>query len=153
MCLDDVVKYAQILGYSFATIGIIISAYTYKKNIKIKRGEWLKNLFEKFYSETYFGEIRRNIEYNTLPDFLAVDTAKMPTDEKEKFEKREESFVNYLNFFEFISMLIRQKHINFSESDDMFGYYLKKMNSSQSVKNYIIKYGFENLENILNRYE
>jgi hypothetical protein len=60
MVLDNFVKYAQIFAYSVAGVSVVLSAVAYYNNNKVKRGEWLKTLFEKFFeTDNKFGEIRK----------------------------------------------------------------------------------------------
>jgi hypothetical protein len=141
--LDEVVKYCQIIAYAAATIGIIFTAFTYRNSNKVKRGEWLKSLFEKFYESENFHEVRRKIEYDGLQIFLY---------NKEKIvEENEEKLVDYLNFFEFIAILEKRGHINKEEIKDMFGYYLAKMKENNFLTKYLTEYGFENIENLLKK--
>ena len=146
--LNEIIKYCQIGAYLAASIGIIFTVFTYRNNTRIKRGEWLKDLFDKFYRESNFITVRMVIEYNRMNTFLDIDTEGIPTN-----EENEETLVNYLNFFEFISILIKRGHLRNDEVKDLFGYYLQTLNSQRFIKNYISEFGFENLETLLSRYE
>ena len=63
MSLEVLVKIAQIVGFVLAGVSLVFTAITYFKNNKLKRGEWLKSLFEKFYEGKMFSKIRKEIEY------------------------------------------------------------------------------------------
>lgn len=106
MCLDTWVKIFQIAAYIAAAVGILFTAFTYKNSNRIKHGEWLKDLFDKFYKEAHFAEIRKEIDFARIENFLGVNKNNEPTN-----ESNEEAFVNYLNFFEFISTLIKREHL------------------------------------------
>lgn len=146
-CLDEIVKIFQITAYVAATFGIIITVYTYYNNNKVKRGEWLKELFEKFYENNSFSEVRENIEYDSLKSFLEIDDKGMATN-----KKNEEKFVNYLNFFEFIAILQFRNHIKDDEVKDMFEYFINKLNDVPFITRYINQFGFGNLEKLLLSY-
>jgi hypothetical protein len=146
MNLDELLKYFQMAAYAAAFFGIIFTAITYHINNKVKRGEWLKSLFEKFYEENKFSDVRKNIEYNSLKSFLKIDDKGMAAN-----KENEEKFVNYLNFFEFISMLQFKKYIKPDEVKDMFDYYIDKLKNDTFIVQYVNQLGFENLEKLLSK--
>jgi hypothetical protein len=132
MGLDNWVKCFQIGAYIAAIGGIGFTAIGYFKNNKLKRGEWLKTLFEKFYEREKFKEIRREIEYGSLEKYLMIDSGGKPTN-----IKNEEELVNYLNFFKFIAALLKYQQISQLEINDMFGYYLKSIRKNTFLSSYI----------------
>jgi hypothetical protein len=144
---DYVVKYFQIAAYTAATLGIIFTAISYNKNNKIKRGEWLKSLFEKFFEEGTFSEVRQVIEYEKISTFLELDVKKMATN-----QRNEELLVNYLNFFEFVSVLVKNNHVTRDEVIDLFEYYLAAIQKNQFIMQYISQFGFKNLYKLLNEF-
>jgi hypothetical protein len=117
MGLDNWVKCFQIDAYIAAISGIGFTAIGYFKNNKLKRGEWLKTLFEKFYEQEKFKEIRREIEYGSLEKYLMIDSGGKLTN-----IENEEELVNHLNFFEFIAALLKYQQISQLEINDMFGF-------------------------------
>ena len=148
MQTDEMVKYAQIFGYSVAGVSFMLSAFAYYKNNRVKRGEWLKALHEKFFESDNYKETRKAIEYEELDSFLNIN-------DKGEVQNRsnEEKLVDYLNFFEFISVLQKRKHINQDEVKDLFGYFFKSIQSSAFLNRYAENYGFENLSKALNDYQ
>jgi hypothetical protein len=144
----DIVPYAQVFAYLAAGGSLIFSAFTYYKNNKVKRGEWLKALFEKFFEGDKFSEVRKQIEYESLNTFLAVDSKGMCTD-----KDNEEKLVNYLNFFELIAILRNSGHIEKEEVKNMFGYFIKAIKKDKFILSYIGQFDFENLEKLLKEYE
>jgi hypothetical protein len=144
---DDVVKYFQIAAYCTAILGIIFTVITYRNNNRIKRGEWLKSLFEKFFEEGTFSEVRQVIEYERIASFLELDAKKMATN-----QKNEELLVNYLNFFEFVSVLVKNNHVTRDEVIDLFEYYLTAIQRNQFIMQYISQFGFKNLYKLLNEF-
>ena len=148
MSLEVLVKIAQIVGFVLAGVSLVFTAITYFKNNKLKRGEWLKSLFEKFYEGKMFSKIRKEIEYEWIGIYLEVNE-----NGEVKNEENEEELVDYLNFFEFISTLVVNGHLRKSEVNQMFGYFLKAINRNGFLKNYLVKYDFENLNELLKEYE
>jgi flagellar motility protein MotE (MotC chaperone) len=152
MSLDDAVKIFQIIAFAAAALGIGYSAKTYAANRNIKRAEWLKELFDRFYKDNDFGEIRKEIDNddtdNTrLKAFLAVNNGNITN------EDNEEKLINFLNFFEFIAVLEKKtKQLTKEKIKDLFRYYLRKIKSNVFLAGYIKKYDFENLRNLLNDY-
>ncbi|MFN0082421.1 MAG: hypothetical protein ACKVOM_07855 [Ferruginibacter sp.] len=148
MNLEILVKLAQIVGFILAGISLVFTAVTYIKNNKLKRGEWLKSLFEKFYEGKTFSKIRKEIEYERIGVYLELNE-----NGDVKSEENEEELVDYLNFFEFIATLVKNGHLRKGEVNQMFGYFLKAINKNDFLKNYLIKYDFENLDELLKEYE
>jgi hypothetical protein len=146
--LEILVKVAQIIGFILAGISLFFTAITYFRNNKLKRGEWLKSLFEKFYEGKIFSKIRKEIEYERLGNYLELNE-----DGEVKNEDHEEELVDYLNFFEFISTLVKNGHLEKGEVNQMFGYFLKTINKDIFLKRYLVKYDFENLVELLKDYE
>lgn len=148
MSLEILVKIAQIVGFILAGVSLVFTAFTYFKNNKLKRGEWLKSLFEKFYEGKTFSKVRKEIEYERLETYL-----ELREDKEVGNEENEEELVDYLNFFEFISTLVKNGHLRKDEVNQMFGYFLKAINKNVFLKGYLIKYDFENLDELLKEYE
>ncbi len=146
--ITDIVPYAQVFAFTAAGGSLIFSAFTYYKNNKVKRGEWLKTLFEKFFEADKFSEVRRQIEYETLEVYLEVDIKGMCAN-----KENEEKLVNYLNFFELIAVLQLRGHINKEEVNDLFAYFIKSINKNAFIRRYINQFDFENLEKLLRSYE
>ncbi len=93
MDIGTIVEIAQVVVNFATSLGICIMVFTFLKNNKVKSGEWLKSLYEKFFEAGSFKKIRREIEYSRLGDFLALDNKGMATN-----EENEEKFVDFLHF-------------------------------------------------------
>ena len=148
MSLEILVKVAQIVGFILAGVSLVFTAVTYFKNNKLKRGEWLKSLFEKFYEGKIFSKIRKEIEYERIETFVGLNA-----NGEIKNEENEEELVDYLNFFEFISTLVKNGHLKKNEVNQLFGYFLKAINKNIFLKSYLVKNDFENLDELLKDYE
>lgn len=76
----------------------MIALVTYRRNVRTKRAEWLSTLHAKFFESTNYKSMRHIIDYEppefvTLRDCIAQGGS----------DQLVESFVDYLNFFEFIA--------------------------------------------------
>ena len=146
--IEDAIKYAQFLAYCAAAFGVIFTSINYFNSLKVKRGEWIKSLFEKFYEQDRFKKIRKEIEYEKLRSFLAIDGKGRACN-----EENEELLVDYLNFFELLATLIKNKHIRRSEVLDLFSYYFNLLKTDIFIRRYVEQFGFKNLNALLNERE
>jgi hypothetical protein len=145
MAIGEVVPYFQIAAYLAAAFGIIFTSINYFNANKIKRGEWMRSLFEKFYESSYFKSVRREIEYDNITHFLALDSKGVACN-----QENEELLVDYLNFFELLATLIKYKHIRRKEAVDLFGYYIDSLQRNAFIKQYATQFYFKNLCTLLN---
>lgn len=124
--------------------GIVVAALSYRNQVRIRRAEWLKSLFEKFFENSTYKEVRVWLDYDILHDRLTVaDTVLRQTNE--------EKFTDFLNFFEFIGVLYSRRYLTFGQVYDVFDYYLKKIKSDADCREWIEKYSFEKLKALLAR--
>jgi len=134
----------DIVSKVAAGAGVLIAALTYSRQIRIKHGEWLQSLFEKFFENENFKEVRSWLDYDEL------DKKIQAVDDSEK-RKNEEKFTDFLNFFEFIGILHFRNELNFKEINVLFDYYLKKIKSNHNCQIWIDEYGFEKLKTLLDK--
>ncbi|MEO6328059.1 MAG: hypothetical protein ABIO55_03970 [Ginsengibacter sp.] len=139
-CLKD---WLDIGIKAFGLIAVIIAALGYFKQLKIKRGEWLQLLFEKFYENKSYKEVRKWLDSEELNQKVNIDDTTI--------SEEDEQFTDFLNFFEFISKLESDGQLRLKDIEDMFDYYLRKLKQSEVSSNWINKYGFEKLKNLLNK--
>ena len=125
-------------------IGFVVAVLSYRNQVKIKRAEWLKSLYEKFFENSTYKEVRVWLDYGHLHARLTVEDAGLR-------ELNEEKFTDFLNFFEFIGVLYSSRHLTFKQVYDVFDYYLKKIKSDVDCKEWINGYGFEKLKMLLTR--
>src|ERR1700760_1054266 len=95
---------AKILG----GLGFIVAAISYRSQQRIKKAEWLKSLFEKFFENSTYKEVRVWLDYGTLHERLTVNDAALR-------QTNEEKFTDFLNFFEFIGVLHSRGHLSFAQ--------------------------------------
>ena len=112
----------DVVSKLVAAIGILIAALNYRSQTRTKRAEWLKALFEKFYENERFKEVRKWIESGEVEKKIRPND-KMVSDEEEKL-------TDYLNFFEFIATLEAEGQLHKNDVNNLFDYYLKKLKGS-----------------------
>jgi len=140
-CPLTLVEWVQLFSYIFSVVAIIIALRTYSSNKKLKRAEWIKSLFEKFYENQNYKNARKWLDFGEIENELSDD----------KDHLKEEQISDFLNFFEFIATLEKEKQITQTEIEHLFAYYLTKIKESDFCKKYIEAYKFENLKTLLNK--
>ncbi len=123
--------------------GVYIAAINYRGQRVIKKGEWLQSLFEKFYENLTYKEVRRWLDNKELETKITPDD-NFVSDNDEKF-------TDFLNFFEFIANLEAEHQITITDVQNLFDYYLQKIKHSPICMQWIKKYGFEKLNILLNK--
>src|ERR1700754_1610973 len=109
-----------IVPAGYGGLGFFIAAFSYKSQIRIKQAEWLKSLYEKFFENSTYKEVRAWLDYGVLHERLNAADAAMR-------QQNEEKFTDFLNFFEFIGVLHSRGHLPLEQVWDVFDYYLGKI--------------------------
>ena len=130
---------AKIVGALATGLGVLVAAINYLNQTRLKRAEWVKSLFEKFFESSVYKEVRGWLDYDELPDKLSGPNQR----------ENEEKFTDFLNFFEFIGVLYSRRQIKLEEVYEIFDYYLKKIKVDPNCKIWIERYGFEKLKALL----
>lgn len=128
-----------------AAIGGGITIYIYYKNSRLEKAKWLYSLFEKFYYEGNYSEIRSIIDYNREHHISKLFLALTKHDN----EELEEKMVNYLNFFEFIASLWKMNQLTLMEIRMMFDYYIRRLGDYDFILEYLENEGFEGLKDLV----
>jgi hypothetical protein len=131
--------FAKVLGALGTGIGVSIAAINYNNQTRLKRAEWIKSLFEKFFENPTYKEVRGWLDYDELAVKLAPPTVR----------ENEEKFTDFLNFFEFIGVLYSNEQLTEEQVRDVFNYYLKKIKSDANCSRWIEEFGFKNLKALL----
>lgn len=137
--LEWLIKLAAAIA---AVVAIAITVLNYRTQTKLKQAEWLKSLFEKFFENTTYKEVRGWLEYGRLHE-------KLMAEDQQSREMSEEKFTDFLNFFEFIAVLYARKHLTGEQVSDVFGYYLSKIKADADCQKWIDQYSFEMLKVLL----
>jgi hypothetical protein len=125
-------------------LGIIVTVLNYRNQVRIKRAELLKSLYEKFFENLMYKEVRVWLDYGHLHDRLT-------TADQAQREINEEKFTDFLNFFEFIGVLYTSNQLTFRLVSEVFDYYLRKIEADADCNDWIDRYSFEKLKALLKR--
>lgn len=125
-------------------VGIIIALLNYRSQVRIKRAELLKSLYEKFFENHSFKEVRVWLDYDHLH-------AKLNVENQAEREINEEKFTDFLNFFEFIGVLYTSNQLTLNLVREVFDYYLKKIKADADCRDWIDRYSFEKLRTLLKK--
>lgn len=128
---------ATIVGALAALWGI----YVYFTNSRLKRAEWLGNLYEKFYERPELKPVREILDCEGGHS-AAID--KLISEEPAEFS-------DYLNFFEFVAVLRNSRQLSEGEIEDLFHYYLDCLENCRPVRDYITRKGYERLDLMLKK--
>jgi hypothetical protein len=141
-------KWAEQIKIFILTVGTWVGLCTYKKTAKLKRAEWLRSLYEKFYEQPQYKKIRQAIDYET-EDLQKIVFGIENGGETELLE----SFNDFLNFFEFIAVLWKLEQISLDEIRMIFEYYIRRMGDFDFILKYLEEEGFENLKLLINEFK
>ena len=133
-----ILKWVSFFAYMIGAAAAISSLLQYRKNSKQARIRWLLELHQRFYSEPPLAEIRILIEEGKT-DFVR----------EEQNLSLLANLDSYLNFFEFVGYLHLQKELDITEIKAMFDYPLQSIAKNGDVLNYVWKYGYEWLRELL----
>lgn len=129
--LHEIGRFLQIWSpvfYYLAAPLLLIAAFVqYRSSKKLERAKWMLQLYEKFYEEPRFKRMR------DILDCGVQDSAQIA----QVVDKEEPEFTDYLNFFEFVSYLIRRGELDDEDVEALFAYYMDCLNHQDRVKQYI----------------
>lgn len=121
------------------------AVFTFWKNSKLRRAEWLYNLHAKFFESPNYKEMRYIVDYKPQPEFGNLREA-LTLDVNGRLA---EEFVDYLNFFEFVASLWKLKQISSEEIAMIFEYYVLNLGDHDFVMDFVNTRGFENLKQLI----
>jgi hypothetical protein len=142
-------EWVQLIGAVLAVAAAVFALKTYHDNVRLKRAEWIDKLHSKFFESPNYKRMRRILDYEPAPEFPDLEQAlcgKTPDDELC------ECFVDYLNFFEYISSLWKTRQLTHNEIFMLFQYYLYLIRKHQFIWDYVRHEGFENLAELIERH-
>lgn len=132
------------IAVGVAIIGVPITIGIYYRNSKLRRTEWLYSLFEKFFYESRYADIRKLLDYD---EEQIVEFSQKLQDHSDV--ALEEKLVDYLNFFEFISILWQLRQLEIKEIRMMFDYYIRQLGDYDFVMEYLKNQNFEGLAQLV----
>ena len=130
-------------------VASIIALISLRVNNRLRRTDLLNALFEKFFYQSKYAEIRKHIDYSSKHDDLMKQLEESLINHNKNEEDLEEKCVDFFNFFEFIAVLWKLKHLQIKEIKYMFEYYIKMLDNNPYTKRYIEENGFENLLDLI----
>lgn len=98
---------------------------------------------KKFYETNNYKDVRRWLDNSEIEKKINIDDD-LISDEEEKV-------TDFLNFFEFIANLETERQILIKDVTNLFDYYLRKIKASPVCMEWIKRYGFEKLSNLLKK--
>lgn len=128
-----------------AAVGGAITIYIYYSNSQLRRAEWLYSLFEKFFYQSRYADIRRLLDYGDKNDLEHLRKA-LDTHGNQQLE---EELVDYLNFFEFIATLWKLEQLPIEQVRMMFDYYIQRLGDYDFIMIYLETQGFEGLASLV----
>ncbi len=130
--------WVELISIFFGAAAFVGAWYQYRQNSQQERLRWLFELYQKFYEGDSFNDMRIRVEWR--------DTAFISEDQNRELLLRLDDF---LNFFEFVAILKRNKKLNQEEVKQMFDFPLRSIAENQDVMAYLRKYGYEELHALL----
>ena len=142
------------MGFDLEPVKVLLGAvaggvalYTFWRNQKVRRAEWLASLYEKFYGNDEFRKIRAVLDYSGVE---GENLRRCLVSDPENAAVLE-PLVNYLNFVEFVASLWKLKQLRGTEVEMMFEYYIRNLAGEPEVMRFIEKEGFENLRELIRK--
>ena len=133
---------ARLITGLGALTAVVFAAANYRTQTRLKQAEWLKSLFEKFFENSTYKEVRVWLDYDLLH-------TRLTTEDAVQRQLNEEKFTDFLNFFEFIGVLYSHRHLTLGQVYDVFDYYLLKIKTDNDCQEWIDQYSFERLKALL----
>ncbi len=131
---------AQLASYGIGIVAALWALWTYHVNSRRERARWAVQPYEEICEADRYKDIRNTLDEET------------ETDEIRKLATNEPSaFTDYLNFFELVAILAKNKQLSRGGVLDFFDYYLRCLSRHPSVKKYIDTpaKGFQHLSEFL----
>jgi hypothetical protein len=129
---------AQTVSYIIGILAAAGAAWTYHTNSQRERAKWAVQLYEKFYEEDRYRNMREVFDCDPNSAQVADVVGQEST-----------AFTDYLNFFELVGFLVQTKQLRKTDVVDLFQYYLGCLSRHDRVVGYIGTHGFEQLDRFL----
>ena len=129
----------DVATFVVASIAALVAAFSYRRNTKTRRAEFLCQLHKAFFEEKTYKDVRR-----TLDSASGLAVAAFVAGESDEF-------TDFLNFFELVAYLRRQNNLSSEDVQSLLGYYLGVLSRDATLRQYIRdpKHGFEELNGLL----
>ena len=148
----DSKDWIEVVKILLAAAGAGFALYQYRLSTRLKKAEWIESLHAKFFESANYKRIRGILDHENAADYENLKAAVVnPTDAVEQIQLSE-SFVDYLNFFEFIASLPGLVQLEDREIALLFDYYIRLLKRHDFVMQFIRTEGFEKLASLLDRW-
>lgn len=135
------------LKIGLLALSFLVAAWTFVRNTRVRRAEWLSSLYDTFYVKPHLKGVRAALDYEGSEHDELIRCIQS---DKENWV-RLEPLVDYLNFFEFIAVLWRMGQLSKKEIRLLFGYYLRNLGTKPTVEGFCRDNGFKNLVRLLEK--
>ncbi len=122
----------------------LFSLLTFKKNARTRKAEFILELHTAFF-------VDENKKYRDVRRKLDSEGIEADKERASLVAEEPEEFTDFLNFFELVSYLYKQKHLSLADVEALLGYYLLKLAHNREIRTYIQdkSKGFEQLNTLL----
>ena len=134
----------------------LVGFQDYRYKVIAEKSKWLLQLYEKLFENAQYKEVRRKLDYDDTEEIKTLIRAdavglKFTLDQQKQFD----AFTDYLKFFELIARLTIIGQLSGEDIKATFDYYLHllKKQRNPEIRGYLLKEGFENLNELLLEYE
>ncbi|HSY33081.1 MAG TPA: hypothetical protein VLA42_13925 [Verrucomicrobiae bacterium] len=134
----------------------LVGFQDYRYKVIAEKSKWLLQLYEKSFENAQYKEVRRKLDYDDTEEIKTLIRAdavglKFTLDQQKQFD----AFTDYLNFVELIARLKIIGQLSGEAIKATFDYYLNllKKQRNPEIRGYLLKEGFENLNELLLDYE
>lgn len=145
MTKQDIEIIVSVFAVLSATVGGAVTIYIYYRNSYLQRAQWLYSLFEKFFHQSNYREMRLLLDHEKSEDIERLK-ATLKSDCEAQLE---EQLVDYLNFFHFIASLWKLGQLPLKEIQMMFQYYICRLADFPFLMQYIHDEGFDGLAELI----
>jgi hypothetical protein len=158
--IRDLLPFGQLLSGvgTFVLAGLALWArQSYRRQVNLEQMRWLQQLYDSFYNSDRYKGVRQVIDFDELGQTMELlrrgeaDPHQLSLPERAQIDQ----FTDYLNFFEWLAYLEKEKQLTFQQLDTMFGYYLTRLlqvDKNRQLRKYIQEKGYEQLHRLLERY-
>ena len=115
----------KVIGGVSALVLFAMKVRTDRAALRSEHAKWVTSLYEKFYENHDLKEVRQSVDCGS-----AESHQKMVTEESPEF-------TDFLNFFEYVAYLWRNRQLSDAEVNGLFGYYLDCLARSKGIMGYI----------------
>lgn len=137
MCGTELLAWTEFVFYVVGIGAAVLSVWQYRQNSKQERIRWMFEMHRRFYADAGLCAMRMKIDEG--------DTRFVQEEDANLLGQLD----NYLNFFEFLAYLWSQKQLSKAEILAMFELPLTDLSANSSVLEYIWKWGYEWLGELL----